>query len=876
MDILDILGPLAGFAVAIGVVGGIALGWAGFFRARALGRRMERADDRLDRLERNAGLDPAAASAAAPRPPPLKPEPPPLEPEQPQPATTTLGAPEGFERALTGRWTVWLGAAALVLAGVFLVEYSMSQGWLGPAARCALAAAGGLAAILAGEWLRRRGPRLAGAAQAPEAALTAAGAAVLYGSAYAAHALYGLLPAAPAFAAFAVVSAAACALALLHGRTVAVIGVGGGYLLPLAISSDAPSAPTLFMFLAALTAAAAWLAQRRGWRFLAWMALAGAALWPALWIAAMWRPGDAAVVGAYLAVVALLFLFPLPGAGERRETVAATAACVFALLVFALVRADGYGVSVAALAFVCGAYLAAARRGARLDWLGPLALALALALAAAFHIEQVTDAAGRTLGVEGWRYDLGRRAVAPALEPFLAFCALFAALFAAAGSAAALRSAQRPWLWAGMSAAAPVGLFAVAYWRIEAFQTDGAWAGAAVAIAAAAALAAERAARRRGEQGMEGALAAWAAGAAAALGLGMAALLETAWLTVALSLFVPALAAIHDRLPLAGLRHVALAAAGVVIARLLFNVRVLEYPDGGLPGLDWAIYGYGAPLAAFWWAARRFAAHRRDALVRVLEAGALAFGVALVFWQTRLWAAGDAASASFGFTERALHAAAWLAIAWALYQRAEGPRRDVLGWGWRLLAGAAAAGVAALQVLLDGPLTRPIDVGPWPGLNLLLLAYGLPALFAAAFLGVARRRGRGDDRIVAAIAGPLAFALALVWLTLEVRRAFYGGVLSEGAVGGAEGYAYTMAWLAWAGVLLAFGMKRAAPGLRRAALFLLALTTAKLFLFDMAALEGLYRVASFLGLGLSLVGLGYLYQRFVFPPPRGAGGAAAP
>jgi uncharacterized membrane protein len=33
----------------------------------------------------------------------------------------------------------------------------------------------------------------------------------------------------------------------------------------------------------------------------------------------------------------------------------------------------------------------------------------------------------------------------------------------------------------------------------------------------------------------------------------------------------------------------------------------------------------------------------------------------------------------------------------------------------------------------------------------------------------------------------------------------------------------------------------------------------------MADLTGLYRVASFLGLGLSLVGIGLVYQRFVFP-----------
>jgi uncharacterized membrane protein len=41
----------------------------------------------------------------------------------------------------------------------------------------------------------------------------------------------------------------------------------------------------------------------------------------------------------------------------------------------------------------------------------------------------------------------------------------------------------------------------------------------------------------------------------------------------------------------------------------------------------------------------------------------------------------------------------------------------------------------------------------------------------------------------------------------------------------------------------------------------------KVFLYDMAALVGLYRVFSFLGLGASLLLLAYLYQRFVFRVP---------
>ena len=36
----------------------------------------------------------------------------------------------------------------------------------------------------------------------------------------------------------------------------------------------------------------------------------------------------------------------------------------------------------------------------------------------------------------------------------------------------------------------------------------------------------------------------------------------------------------------------------------------------------------------------------------------------------------------------------------------------------------------------------------------------------------------------------------------------------------------------------------------------------------MAGLTGVYRALSFIGLGLVLVGIGWLYQRLLFPPRR--------
>ncbi|HEX9449132.1 MAG TPA: DUF2339 domain-containing protein, partial [Dongiaceae bacterium] len=51
--------------------------------------------------------------------------------------------------------------------------------------------------------------------------------------------------------------------------------------------------------------------------------------------------------------------------------------------------------------------------------------------------------------------------------------------------------------------------------------------------------------------------------------------------------------------------------------------------------------------------------------------------------------------------------------------------------------------------------------------------------------------------------------------------------------------------------------------LRHAAAGVILLVVFKVFLVDAAGLPGLYRVASFLGLGLCLITFGYLYQRFV-------------
>jgi uncharacterized membrane protein len=81
----------------------------------------------------------------------------------------------------------------------------------------------------------------------------------------------------------------------------------------------------------------------------------------------------------------------------------------------------------------------------------------------------------------------------------------------------------------------------------------------------------------------------------------------------------------------------------------------------------------------------------------------------------------------------------------------------------------------------------------------------------------------------------------------------------------AENYAYSAVWLALGIVLLAIGLWRASRELRVASGFFVVAAVLKVFLYDLAQLEGILRALSFIGLGAVLVGIGLVYQKLIFP-----------
>jgi uncharacterized membrane protein len=174
-----------------------------------------------------------------------------------------------------------------------------------------------------------------------------------------------------------------------------------------------------------------------------------------------------------------------------------------------------------------------------------------------------------------------------------------------------------------------------------------------------------------------------------------------------------------------------------------------------------------------------------------------------------------------------------------------------------LTFGAIALGLG----IVGNPMFWPYNVGG-SFFNLILLGYGLPALLTATLALVIRgHRPAGYSQFAAVV----AVALALAYLSLQVRRYFHGDVLTVGRTTDAEQYAYSAVWLIFGVVLLAVGVALKSQAVRLASAAVVILTVLKVFFVDMRDLTGIYQALSFIGLGAVLMGIGLFYQRLLFP-----------
>jgi uncharacterized membrane protein len=174
-----------------------------------------------------------------------------------------------------------------------------------------------------------------------------------------------------------------------------------------------------------------------------------------------------------------------------------------------------------------------------------------------------------------------------------------------------------------------------------------------------------------------------------------------------------------------------------------------------------------------------------------------------------------------------------------------------------VLAVAAAGHETLYTLLLHNPLWSAQAVGQWPVANLLLPVYALAiglTLAAKRWLPSLPQEVRRGLNIA-------QMALVILFAFSTLRQLFHGTLLVDSGLPVAEDILRSILAIVLAVAFLLWGIARGDRDWRIASLVLMLGAVGKVFLFDASGLEGVARIASFVALGLSLIGIGWLYAR---------------
>lgn len=308
----------------------------------------------------------------------------------------------------------------------------------------------------------------------------------------------------------------------------------------------------------------------------------------------------------------------------------------------------------------------------------------------------------------------------------------------------------------------------------------------------------------------------------------------------------------------AGLIH------AVITSVLLDNPMWGAVSVQGPPVLDSLALAYLAPAVLAFAAARRRLSETRS-FTGAYAATALAFAV---FWggmEIRRLFQGvtlDGGLDSVGRAEAAAYGVLMLTTArglvWAARRAAARGSslaplaKDVADLGTMIAFGAAVLIFGYAASPWWGPINRALDSSAAAALLLALHALG-----AGLLISLSGQTWFGRAAKV------LAALQVAILVTLGVRMAFRGLDLAPAqAEARLETWVFSAVWALYGLAVMILGVRRHEIALRWTGLALLLLTTAKVFLFDMARLDGVIRAASFLALGVLLIAGALAARRF--------------
>lgn len=773
-------------------------------------------------------------------------------------------SPSRWLQSLKENWMVWLGGLSVALAGIFMVHYSVSEGLMGPLLQLLLALGVGGALHGGAEYLRRhhgRGDQIF-------TALAGSGSVTLYAALLAGIHHYQLIGPLLGLTLLAAVSLGTMVLARLHGPLLALMGLSGAYLVPLLIDGNIGSVSFVLTYSLLITISSQ-LLMRYVFRNWLWYAtLAGALLW---WLAAFFSGGlvsgeelGGQLLALYITALWLSFAFiPSWAKGKGANIAKARLRDAFIALLLA------WGLSIVGqwadtplflnwLLILPAACLIPQSRGAL--WYLPWGAVLA-------------SAAGWFVYLAGMDLDSVYLMQFPATQ----HAAFSRYLIAAAVITTALGFGQ--WRlsdkarWASLTLLSPLVWLLLGWLLLHGLEPSIDWAlGALLLGTLYGALTWQLDKQTHYRSGQV-----WATLAAhLSYSLAVTMALREASLTLALAAQLVSLVWLARRFTMPPLYLLVKVLLAVIVARLTLNPWLASYDANSAQmnfylSSHWSLWTYGGSTLFAVIATKL--AERHHAIRPWLEAASLHLFVLFLGSELRYWLYdGDIFSQQYTFTEATLNMLLWGGLSITYMIRAKAAEQ----WAW-LYRGCAwiLLCLSSLSYLLliswYNPWWGETAIGATPIFNMLLPAYGGPVLLALIIsrfpqfvpkLALKLTLNLTTNLTARSLVLSVAGGAFMLFTALEIRQLWRGSDLAFWhGVSDGELYSYSVVGMLYAIMAIIYATKNGHARFYKAGMVLLGLVIAKIFLIDMDGLEGLWRVAAFMGLGLALLVLAWMHQK---------------
>ena len=749
-------------------------------------------------------------------------------------------------------WLVWVGALAMLIGGGYLVQVIGSHIQFSPFMRVSFAFVISLLMVLVGEWFHRKeqqNPQRAARAQGftyVPAAVTGTGLTGIYCTVIFAFVVYQMLT--PSISLIILASAAffSLALSLRQGPLMAVLGLIGGYTAPLWIGGNEPNYFLLAGYICAISFAATLLMQkvRRAW------ITPSIAIPHVIWMLLLIESVPTELLFSWLAIylsITLYLIFAVPRMGwmlnprfrhyQSKWTNSPTAtALATALLTFSAVtrmpELNTLQMAYCYTLLVAIIWLPALRTGWSLRVFLPSILVSATALIV------LTIAFDALYMLEREASILFALAVSIAL---ICYRTYYQSLSDRSQLSGLLLLVLAP------------AMSLITLFYIDEFMQGYLWYWTAFCALMATYYVV------LGQRARSLALECSAVMHALIVGIAFVWLSDT-WLTTAISIQV-AIMALQAQVGLFRPASWAIKVAmGILVIRLTLLPFIPEWQPVEAGHWAWVLVSYLPSLFILSYARSTLKQVDRE-LTNWFEGAFLHVFLMALFTQTNYWLTGQYGYLGhIDFTSAAVFANQALVMGLVYSYRSQFAQR--LSRIYEIYSYLLWCAFAILIILLntaESPLvTDNVSAQALPIFNMLSIGWLLPA----CILLIATFKRWNTLQVHRFAIASLGFLLAAIWLGMSIRQFWQTtSMMLYQPTSMAELFSYSVAGLLVGGLLTWRGVTQQGLMMQRVGLVVLACVALKVFLWDVSSLDGFWRAISFLGLGASLIALGWLFQK---------------